>query len=76
MTQMTIWLDKDANPAVIKKVLQNMKGVMKISLHREKNKKEEVRVQEWISELHRLVDNVDKSVIDRNDERTRYILSK
>ena len=76
MTQMTVWLDNDANPAVIKKVLQNMKGVMKISLHKGENKKEEIKVQEWINELHRLVNNVDRSVIDMNDERTRYIMSK
>ena len=76
MTQMTVWLDNDANPAVIKKVLQNMKGVMKVSLRKGKNKKEEVKAQEWINELHRLVDNVDRSVIDMNDERTRYIMSK
>ena len=76
MTQMTVWLDNDANPAVIKKVLQNMKGVMKISLHKEKKKKDEVKAQEWINELHRLVNNVDRSVIDMKDERTRYIMSK
>lgn len=76
MTQMTVWLDNDANPAVIKKVLQNMKGVMKISLQKDKHKKEDVKAQEWINELHRLVNNVDRTVIDMNDERTRYILSK
>ena len=76
MTQMTIWLDNDANPAVIKKVLQNIKWVMKISLHKKKDKKEEVKAREWINELHRLVNNVDRSVIDMNDERTRYIMSK
>ena len=73
---MTVWLDNDANPAVIKKVLQNMKGVMKVSLRKEKNKKEEVKAREWINELHRLVENVDRSVIDMNDERTHYIMSK
>ena len=73
---MTVWLDNDANPAIIKKVLQNMKGVVKISLKKEKNKKEDVKTQEWINDLHRLVNNVDRSVIDMNDERTRYIMSK
>ena len=76
MTQMTVWLDNDANPAVIKKVLQNMKGVMKISLQKKKTKKEDAKAQKWINDLHRLVNNVDRSVIDMNDERTRYILSK
>ena len=73
---MTVWLDNDANPAVIKEVLQNMKGVMKVSLRKGKNKKDEVKTQEWIDGLHRLVDNVDRSVIDMNDERTLYIMSK
>ena len=75
---MTVWLDDDANPAIIKKVLQNMKGVGKISLHRGQKKiaKKESEVENWIKELHELVNNVDRSVIDMNDERTKYIMSR
>lgn len=78
MTQMTVWLDNDANPSIIKKVLQNMKGVKKISLQKDKKKisDDEKKEQEWIKELHRLVNNVDRTKIDTNDEKTRYILSK
>ena len=75
---MTVWLDDDANPAIIKKVLQNMKGVGKISFHRQREKraKEESEAEKWIKELHELVNNVDRSVIDMNDERTKYIMSR
>ena len=75
---MTVWLDDDANPAIIKKVLRNMKGVGKISLHKEQKKgaKEESEAEKWIKELHELVNNVDRSVIDMNDERTKYIMSR
>ena len=54
MTQMTVWLDDDANPAIIKKVLQNMKGVGKISLHKgqKKGAKEESEAEKLIKDLH------------------------
>lgn len=32
--------------------------------------------KKWLEELDALCRNVDRSVIDLNDERTRYILSK
>lgn len=75
---MTVWLDTDANPSAIKKVLKNMKGVAKISVRKEKGQKSvtDDKEDKWLSELHRLVKNVDTSVIDMNDERTRYIMSK
>lgn len=76
MTQMTVWLDNDANPAIIKRVLQNMKGVMKISLHKEKPCKKENEEDEWLADLHKLVNSVDTSVIDMNDEKTRYLMSR
>lgn len=76
MTQMTVWLDNDANPAIIKQVLQNMKGVMKISLHKEKSHNKEKEDDEWLADLHRLVNSVDPSVIDMDDERTRYLMSR
>lgn len=76
MTQMTVWLDNDANPAIIKQVLQNMKGVMKISFHKEMSRKNEKEEDEWLADLHRLVNNVDTSKIDMKDEKTRYLMSK
>ena len=55
-----------------------MKGVGKISLHREQKKgaKKESEAETWIKELHELVNNVDRSVIDMSDERTKYIMSR
>ena len=76
MTQITATLGDDANPSIIQQVLENMKGVLKVSIHRDKNltDKEKSDSDEWLNELNSLVENIDRSAIDIDDERTRYIL--
>ena len=53
-----------------------MKGVLKVSIHWDKNTldKEKTVSEEWIKDLQKLVDSIDRSAIDIDDERTRYIL--
>ena len=76
MTQITATLGEDANPSIIRQVLENMKGVIKVSIHKEKDIPEQGRTvsDEWIKELHSLVKSINRSDIDIKDERTRYIL--
>ena len=78
MTQInaTITLDENTNPSIIQEVLENMKGVIRVSFHvkakiANENKDE---AEEWINKLHQLQQNIDRSVIDMDDERTRYIM--
>ena len=78
MTQIvaTLTLDESANPSLIQEFLENLKGVIEVSLNKQakslETKNEEA--EEWIKKLHRLQQNIDRSVIDMNDERTRYIM--
>lgn len=76
MTQITATLGDDANPSIIQQVLENMKGVLKVSIHRDKNFSENEKnvSDEWLNELHNLADRINLSTIDIDDERTRYIL--
>ena len=74
MTQITVTLGEDANPSIIQQVLQNMKGVLKVSIHKENSSKEKEVSDDWLNDLNRLIKNLDRSAIDIDDERTRYIL--
>ena len=72
MTQIVVTLDKDADSKLLRKMIENMKGVLKTSIKREtKDKKED-----WLDKLHSIKDAIDPSLIDMNDERTRYIMGK
>lgn len=76
MTQITAVLSDDANPSIIQQVLENMKGVLKVSINKDKETlyKEETVSKEWFDDLKNLVNSIDRSAIDIDDERTRYIM--
>lgn len=76
MTRITATLGDDANPSIIQQVLENMKGVLKVSVHSDKNFSENEKCvsEEWLNELHNLAKKINRSAIDVDDERTRYIL--
>ena len=76
MTQITAILGDDANPSIIQQVLENMKGVLKVSIHKEKKNSENEKIfsDEELNELHNLAEKINRSAIDIDDERTRYIL--
>lgn len=69
-------LGDDANPSIIQQVLENMKGVLKVSIMKDKEtlEKEETDSKEWLDDFKKLVNNIDRSATDIDDERTHYIL--
>lgn len=72
MTQIVVTLEKDADSKLLRRMIENMKGVLKASVKRvEKAEKEG-----WMDKLHSIKETIDPSLIDMNDERTRYILRK
>lgn len=73
MAEIIVTLSDDANTSLIRKMIENIKGVMTTTLN---NRQEETESEKKIKKLHNLINRLDTSVIDRNDERTRYILSK
>ena len=78
MTQIiaTLTLDENANPSLIQELLENMKGVVQVSLTKETKVSESKNIEadEWIEKLHQLQQHIDRTAIDIDDERTRYIL--
>ncbi len=75
MTQIVVTLEKDADSKFLRRMIENMKGVVKASVKREP-KTEDKKTNEWLEKLHSIKDAIDPSLIDMTDERTRYIMSK
>lgn len=76
MTQIVVTLEQGANSSLLRRMIENMKGVVKASvttIHEEKLDKEK---SDWIKNMSTLSDTFDSSLIDMDDDRTRYIMSK
>ena len=80
MTQitLTIELEKESNIPTLRKLIKNMKGVVKVTTSKpqsiKKTKKSKREIENWIEDVKWLANNFDSSTLDMNDERTRYIM--
>lgn len=74
MTQIIVTLESSANSSLIQKMIENMKGVFKVSVKIDDSN--ENISDEWVNQVKELSNSVDPSIIDMDDERTRYIMSK
>lgn len=75
MTQIVVTLDNNADENFLRRMIENMKGVVKTSLththtHGEKGN------SKMLDSLHAIKRAVDPCVIDLSDPRTQYIMSK
>lgn len=75
MTQIVVTLENGADSTFIRRMIENMKGVLKASVHRQTMSADE-DANEWLNKLRSIKHDVDPSLIDMDDERTRYIMSK
>ncbi|MDE6022791.1 MAG: hypothetical protein K2G13_04735 [Muribaculaceae bacterium] len=75
MTQIVVTLENDADTTLLRRMIENMKGVMQTSIRSVKNKDIE-EADAWMKKLHAIKRSIDPSMIDMSDERTRYIMSK
>ena len=74
MTQIIVTLDKDTNPLKLKNIIDGLKGVFSTTI---KEKSEDSIEKEWADSFKRLNEmKIDPSLIDLDDERTKYIMSK
>ena len=77
---MTITLDLEdyAKPSEIRKLLKNIKGVVRVSTQNKtlSSTKKHVDDKEWLAMIDKLQNSVNPSDIDWNDERTRYIMGE
>lgn len=80
MTQIVVTLEKNADENFLRRMIENMKGVLKTSLthHKEESKAVESLSEEsdWLQSLHAIKDSIDPNIIDNSDPRTSYIMSK
>lgn len=78
MNQILVTLEQGADRFFLRKMIENMKGVLRTSIAPavEEEKAEKKDDRDWLENLHRLKEEIDPSVIDMDDERTRYIMSK
>ena len=75
MTQILVTLDNNADTSLLRRMIENMKGVLATSVQTIK-KPESEEVEEWLNNLHEIKRSINADLIDMTDERTRYIMSK
>ncbi|MDE5584847.1 MAG: hypothetical protein K2I92_00745 [Muribaculaceae bacterium] len=75
MTQILVTLDKNADASLLRRMIENMKGVIATSVQSIK-KSDNDDAEEWINNLHAIKRSINPDLIDMNDERTKYIMSK
>lgn len=78
MTQMVVTIENGADTDFLRRMIQNMKGVLDVSLRNSRKKiySNGMTTDEWIDSMKDLSNSVDASVVDWNDERTRHIMSR
>lgn len=76
MTQILVTLDNGADAGLLRRMIENMKGVLEAKLSNTDLKTTDGSAERWFNQLEALRMNYDSSYIDLEDERTRYILSK
>ena len=76
MRQMVLTLTPDVDENVIIKILENIKGIWKISIKESVEEDEIERADRLIHNLREIRKDIDRSKIDLNDERTIYLMSK
>lgn len=75
MTQIVVTLEKGADANFLRRMIENMHGVLKTTLSTNAVTSGEEK-KEWTEKKNWLSDNFDKSAIDYDDDRVKYILSK
>lgn len=76
MKQIVVTLENNADENFLRRVIDNMKGVVKTSLRHSSEKKKEEMNSKFLDSLHAIKCAIDPSVIDMSDQRTNYIMSK
>ena len=76
MTQIVVTLDKNADTTLLRRMIENMKGVLGTSIEKRTETPSQSKSDAWLEKLHSIKRDIDPSFIDMDDERTRYIMSK
>lgn len=84
MDQLIVNIEPGADVAFLRKIIKNIKGFGDVVVKKDVNTKSKVKstkksnkkTEEWIQKMRNLSNSVDSSLIDMNDEKTKYIMSK
>lgn len=77
MTQIIVTLEPGADSSFLRRPIDNMKAVFKTSVNESsKNMMIDNKNSEWLEKLHQIKRDINSKVIDMDDERTRYLMSK
>lgn len=73
MNQIIVTLEKNADENFLRRMIENMKGVLKTSLY-PSNQTNKGNPQ-FMDSLHSIKKSIDPNAIDLSDPRTNYIMS-
>ncbi|MDE7388147.1 MAG: hypothetical protein K2M97_02710 [Muribaculaceae bacterium] len=76
MTQIVVTLENNADENFLRRMIENMKGVVNTTLRHSAANQEKAEESDFMSSLHAIKKEINPSVIDLSDPRTDYIMSK
>ena len=76
MTQIVVTLDNNADANLLRRMIENMRGVLEAKLSHTSSSQADNKEDAWFDKLESLRKSYDSSYIESDDERTQYILSK
>ena len=76
MNEIVVKLTPAADVSLLQRAFENMKGVFSVPLRKTDNDEEKSASSEWLDKLHEIKREINPSVIDMDDDRTKYIMSK
>lgn len=76
MTQFVVSIDQNADFSLLKRIIENLKGVVNVSISKSNQSTSDTDTQLWIKKMKALSDGINKFPIDMDDERTKYLMSK
>lgn len=76
MTQILVTLENGADTALLRRMIENMKGVLGTSIEKSSDYTPSTKSDAWLEKIHSIKNSIDPSLIDMADERTNYLMSK
>lgn len=76
MTQIVVTIENNADENFLRKMIENMKGVIKTSLTHTSSGHDKINKSDFMDSLHAVKKAINPAVIDLSDDRTDYIMSK